>query len=289
MNPAFRVPWWVPAAFLAPALLLLFVFRAAPIGIALGGSLTGTRLTGETIFVGLANYARLVQDAEFWRSVEVTLLFNLLVNPLQIVLAFALALLVLRPSRLVSLFRAVYLMPMTVSIALTSVLWAILLEPSSGPVNGLLKALGLPPQPFFRSEDQALASLILVASWKGVGYWMVFLLAGLLRIPVELYEAAAVDGAGPLLRFWRITVPLMRRPLAFVLVADTAANFLLFAPVYLITHGGPNGATSLLMFEAYQAAFAYLDHGRSSAISTVILVILSAIAALELRLFRERG
>lgn len=289
MTPAFRVPWWVPAAFLAPAVLLLLVFRMAPIAIAVAGSLTSTTLTGETVFKGLANYARLAEDPEFWRSVEVTLRFNLVVNPLQIVLALGLALLVLEPTRLVPLFRAICLVPMTVSIALTSVLWSILLEPTSGPVNGLLKALGLPPQPFFRSESQALSTLVLVASWKGVGYWMVFLLAGLLRIPKALYEAAAIDGAGPFARFWRITLPLMRRPLAFVLVADTAANFLLFAPVYLITHGGPNGATSLLMFEAYQAAFAYLDHGRSLALSTVILVILGGIAALELRLFRERG
>lgn len=289
MSPGFRVPWRVWVAFLAPALVLLLVFRLAPIAIAVTGSLTSTTLTGETIFAGLANYARLAEDPEFWRSVEVTLRFNLVVNPLQVVLALGLALLVLEPTRLVPLFRAICLVPMTVSIALTSVLWSILLEPTSGPVNGLLKALGLPPQPFFRSESQALSTLVLVASWKGVGYWMVFLLAGLLRIPNALYEAAAIDGAGPFARFWHVTLPLMRRPLAFVLVADTAANFLLFAPVYLITHGGPNGATSLLMFEAYQAAFAYLDQGRSLALSTVILLILGGIAALELRLFRERG
>ncbi len=288
MGAGFRVPLRVPAAFLAPALLLLAVFRLTPIGIAAGGSLTGTRLTGETVFVGLANFEALAADPSFWRSVEVTLLFNLVVNPLQIVCALGLALLVLRPTRFVPLFRAAFLTPMTVSIALTAVLWAILLEPTSGPVNGLLRALGLPPQPFFRSEHQALPALVAVASWKGVGYWMIFLLAGLLTIPRELYEAAALDGAGPLQRFWRITLPLMRRPLAFVLVADTAANFLLFAPVYVITHGGPNGATSLLMFEAYQAAFAYLDHGRSLALSTVILLILGLIAAAELRLFRER-
>jgi multiple sugar transport system permease protein len=288
LSAGFRVPWWVAAAFLAPALLLLAVFRLTPIGIATGGSLTGTRLTGETVFVGLGNFAGLAADPSFWRSLEVTLLFNLVVNPFQIVCALGLALLVLRPTRLAPLFRAAFLAPMTVSIALTSVLWAILLEPTSGPVNGLLRALGLPPQPFFRSEHQALPALVLVASWKGVGYWMIFLLAGLLTIPRELHEAAALDGAGALQRFWRITLPLMRRPLAFVLVADTAANFLLFAPVYVITHGGPNGATALLMFEAYQAAFAYLDHGRSLALSTVILLILGLIATAELRLFRER-
>jgi multiple sugar transport system permease protein len=234
----------------------------------------------------MRNYADLAADPSFWSSVKVTLLFNLLVNPFQICCAMGLALLVLRPTRGVALFRAAYLLPMTVSIALTSVIWAILLEPSVGPVNGVLRALGLPPQPFFRSEDQSLATLILVCTWKGAGYWMIFLLAGLLAIPRELHEAAAIDGAGAWQRFLRITLPLMRRPLAFVLVADTAINFLLFAPVYVITHGGPAGSTALLMFEAYQAAFALLNHGRSLAISTVILAIIGVIAVLELRLFR---
>jgi len=289
MKHGFREPWSTVAWFLAPALLGLGLFRLAPIAIALVGGFTGTRLTGETVWVGLRNYRRLVEDPSFWNAVEVTLLFNLIVNPLQIVISFGLALLVLRPTPLVPFFRAAYMAPMTVSLSLTSILWAILLEPTMGPVNGLLRSLGLPPQPFWRSEDQALATLIGVASWKGVGYWMVFLLAGLLLVPKELHEAAMIDGAGTLARFRHVTLPLMRRPLAFVLVADTAANFLLFAPVYLITQGGPNGATALLMFEAYQAAFTYLDKGRALAISSVILFVIGVLALLELRLLRERG
>jgi len=289
MKHGFREPWSTVAWFLAPALLGLGLFRLAPIAIALVGGFTGTRLTGETVWVGLRNYRRLVEDPSFWNAVEVTLLFNLIVNPLQIVISFGLALLVLRPTPLVPFFRAAYMAPMTVSLPLTSILWAILLEPTMGPVNGLLRSLGLPPQPFWRSEDQALATLIGVASWKGVGYWMVFLLAGLLLVPKELHEAAMIDGAGTLARFRHVTLPLMRRPLAFVLVADTAANFLLFAPVYLITQGGPNGATALLMFEAYQAAFTYLDRGRALAISSVILFVIGVLALLELRLLRERG
>ena len=281
-----KARWWVPFAFLAPALIGLVTFRFAPIVIAAVGSFYGTTLRGESVFLGLRNYAELFGDASFWSTISTTLIFNLIINPFQVVCALCLALLVERPTRFVDVFRASFLLPMTVSIALTSIIWSIMLDPTLGPVNGFLRWAGLPAQRFFRSPDQALGTLILVATWKGAGYWMVFLLAGLLSIPKDLYESAAIDGANSWRRFWHVTLPLMRRPLAFVLVADTAANFLLFAPVYIITNGGPNGVTHLLMFEAYQSAFSYLNHGRSLAISTIILVIILAIAVVELRLFR---
>ena len=283
-----KARWWVPFAFLAPALIGLVTFRFAPIVIAAVGSFYGTTLRGESVFLGVRNYTELFEDPAFWSTISTTLIFNLIINPFQVVCAMCLALLVERPTRFVDIFRASFLLPMTVSIALTSIIWAIMLDPTLGPVNGFLRWAGLPAQRFFRSPDQALGTLIVVATWKGAGYWMVFLLAGLLSIPKDLYESAAIDGATGWRRFWHVTLPLMRRPLAFVLVADTAANFLLFAPVYIITNGGPNGATQLLMFEAYQAAFAYLNPGRSLAISTIILAIILVIALFELRLLRPR-
>jgi len=278
---------WIPYAFLAPALLGLLIFRFTPICLSLIGSFFGQSIRGDSIFVGVKNYAELLGDPAFWSAVTTTLIFNLIINPFQVVCALALAMLVRRPARFIDVFRASFLLPMTVSIALTSIIWSIMLDPTLGPVNGFLRWAGLPPQPFFRSADQALTTLILVATWKGAGYWMVFLLAGLLAIPKELDESASIDGANAWQRFFGVTLPLMKRPLAFVLVADTAANFLLFAPVYIVTNGGPNGATQLLMFEAYQAAFAFLNHGRSLAISTIILVIILVIALFELRLFRS--
>jgi len=281
-----RAKWWVPFAFLAPALLGLLLFRVVPILLSLGGGFTATDLTGETSFAGWSNYAALADDPEFWNSVRVTLVFNMIINPLQVVLAFALALLMARPGPGVGALRTAILLPITVSIALTSVMWNLLLDPGVGPVNGLLRSLGLPAQPFFHSEGQALPSLIAICTWRGVGYWMFFMLGGLGAIPPEVNEAASIDGAGAWRRLWHITLPLMRRSFAFVLIADTAANFLLFAPVYIITTGGPRGSTSLLMFEAYRAAFTLLDNGRSLAISTVILLIIGAVATLELRFFR---
>lgn len=282
-----RAPNWVPFAFLAPGLAGLLLFRFAPISIAMIGSFFGQSIRGDSMFVGLKNYADLFADPTFWDVLKTTLIFNLIINPFQILCALGLAMLTRRPTRFVEIFRASFLLPMTVSIALTSILWSIMLDPTLGPVNGFLRWLGLPAQPFFRSADQAMPTLIAVATWKGMGYWMVFLLAGLLSIPVQFYESAELDGASGWQKFRYVTLPLMRRPLAFVLVADTAANFLLFAPVYIVTNGGPGGATHLLMFEAYQSAFAYLNHGRSLAISSIILAIIIVIALFELRLFRS--
>jgi multiple sugar transport system permease protein len=285
-----RTSMWVPYAFLAPALAGLLVFRVAPVMLALIGGFFGTSLTGETVFAGLGNYQGLADDPEFWSSVRITLLFNLVINPLQVALAFLLALLMARPGRGVGALRTAVLLPITVSIALTSVLWNLLLDPGVGPVNGVLRSLGLPAQPFFRSAGEALPSIIAMCTWRGVGYWMLFMLAGLGSIPPEVNEAAMIDGAGPWRRMWHVTLPLMRRTFAFVLIADTAANFLLFAPVYIITNGGPAGSTALLMFEAYRAAFTLLDDGRSLALSSVILLIVAAVASLEMRVFRaEEG
>ena len=280
---------WAPYAFIAPAFLGLFVFRFIPIGLSGFGSVFSENLRGDMVFVGLKNYAELMEDPSFWNTMRVTLIFNLIINPFQICCALALAMLVRRPSKFIDVFRLGFIMPMTVSIALTSIIWSILLDPTLGPVNGLLRWAGFQSQPFFRSEHQALETLILVATWKGAGYWMIFLLSGLLAIPKEIEDSALIDGATGIRKFISITLPLMKRPLAFVLVADTAANFLLFAPVYIITNGGPNGATQLLMFEAYQAAFAYINHGRSMAISTIILAVVLLIAIFELRLFNPAG
>jgi multiple sugar transport system permease protein len=280
--------WWTPYAFLSLAILGLAVFRFAPIGVAIWGSLETTALDGTKSFAGLANYIDLFSDPTFWKSLRVTLLFNLVINPLQVCCAFGLAMLVLQQEPMVSFFRASFMAPMTVSIAMTAVIWSILLEPTMGPVNGFLRWLEIAPQPFFRSSDQALWSIIGIATWKGAGYWMIFLLAGLMAIPRDVHEAAKVDGAKKWQQFVYVTLPLMKRPLAFVLVADTAINFLMFAPPYIITQGGPGGSTHLLMYEAYQSAFAYFDYGRSMAISVVVLAMVMLIVMLELRILRPK-
>jgi multiple sugar transport system permease protein len=134
------------------------------------------------------------------------------------------------------------------------------------------------------SPAQALGSIILIASWIGVPYWMIFFLAGLQDIPRTLYESAAIDGAGRWQAFWRVTLPLLRRTTTFVLVADTAANFLLFVPVYVLTQGGPTGSTDLLMYEVYRAGFIASDMGRAAALTVILLLATLVVVFLELML-----
>ncbi|MBL0933199.1 MAG: sugar ABC transporter permease [Rhizobiaceae bacterium] len=242
---------------------------------------------GDLNFVGGENFHYLLSDPQFWASLKITLWFNLIINPLQLAIAFGLAMLVFRPLPGLWIYRALLVLPMAVSTGISAVLFGLFLDSNLGPFNGFLEWIGVGAQPFHRSQDQALYTLIGIATWKGAGYWMLFLLAGLYSIPSTVYEAATIDGASGWQRFRYVTLPLMRKPMAFVLVADTAINFLFFAPVYILTSGGPGGATSLLMFEAYRSAFTFSDIGRSLAISTILLGIILVIVVLEFRLLRS--
>jgi ABC-type sugar transport system permease subunit len=281
-----RREWWVPYAFLAPALLGLLVFKLVPIGYALKQSVYGATFAfGASVsFVGLTQYQQLFSDPTFSHALLVTVIFNAIINPLQTALALALALLVNRRFRGIGFFRSLYFIPVGISLAVASVVWGILLDPELGLVNSVLRSIGLPGQPFLTSPAQALGSIILIASWIGVPYWMIFFLAGLQDIPRTLYESASIDGAGRWQAFWRITLPLLRRTTTFVLVADTAANFLLFVPVYVLTQGGPTGSTDLLMYEVYRAGFIASDMGRAAALTVILLLATLVVVFLELML-----
>lgn len=278
---------WVPYLFLLPALLLILFFRLLPAFSGLLESLYATSFAagGAKSFVGVRNFQDIFNDPVGLQSIWVTLRFNLIVNPLQIGLALLLALLVNQALRGIDFFRSVYLLPIAISLNVTSIIWGLVLA-QNGLLNGLLRAVGLPAQSFLQSPDQALWSIIMMASWVGVPYWALFILAGLQGISQELYEAAEIDGAGILQRFSQVTLPLLRRVLVFVLVADTIANFLLFVPVLILTRGGPQLSTNTLMFEAYRRGFIFGDFGVSSAMIMMLLLATLVIVAVEFWLLR---
>ena len=279
---------WIPYAFLAPALLILALFRLWPIAIGLGESLYAVSFlhAGEKVFVGLENYQRLLTDGVFLHSAQVSLFFNLIVNPLQVLLALGLAFLVNQRVRAVGFFRSLYLIPIAISINVSSLIWKLMLDPN-GLVNGLIKTLGGGPIAFLTSTDHALGSIIGIASWIGVPFWTLFLLAGLQGISPQLYEAAEIDGAGAFGKLSYITLPLLRRAIGFVLIADTISNFLLFAPVLMLTQGGPELSTNLVMFEAYRRGLVYGDFGTSAAMVMLQLVLVVIVVAIQSYLFRE--
>lgn len=264
---------------LLPALLGLALFRIYPIVLAIFESLYST-FRGDRIFVGLENYALLLADSGFWQSLKVTLWFNLIINPLQIALALLLALMFVQKVRFIGLFRFLFLIPIGVSLPVAVIIWRIMLLPD-GLVNGFLGSFGIAPMRFLTSPDLALYAIIAIATWKGISYWMIFIIGGLQNISPEINEAAKLEGASALQRLWMITLPLLRPTLLFVLVADVTINFLLFAPVFMLTNGGPRNSTNVLMYEAYKSGFVFGDMGRAMAIVVILVVLLLVIVGLQ--------
>jgi multiple sugar transport system permease protein len=278
-----------PYLFVAPALAGLLLFKLYPILVGLGASLFDYEaISGRRTWIGLGNYRELLADPLFWRACWNTFLFNAVVTPVQVVLALGLAVLVNRRLPGMVVFRSIFFVPAVVSLVVASIIWDLMYNPDNGLVNSLLAVVGVPPQPFLVSARQAMGAVIAMVTWKGVGYWMVIFLAGLQAIPVVFREAAILDGASAWQFFRRVTLPLLMRTILFVVIADTTINFLLFAPVYVMTQGGPSDATTVLMFEIYRNAFVYFRLGYASAVSTVLLAVMLVVVVVQFRLLRAR-
>lgn len=274
--------------FLSPAAIALAGLRIAPTIQAIASSLYKAFPGGliPATFTGLGNYHALFDDPDFVHTIIRTLIFNLIINPLQVALALLISLLLIQRIPLVGLWRTFLFVPVTIPIVGSSIAWGAAFDPQ-GPINALIESLGGSTQPFFTSHKQALACIIVVATWIGIGYWMLFLVSGLQAIPTELYEAARIDRAGPISTFLRITLPLLRRQLLFVLVADTVANFVLFVPVQLLTDGGPQSSTTLLMFDAYRQTYDYGSRNLGAAEVVILTVIMLVFVVLQFRLLRD--
>lgn len=282
-----REVWWA-LAFLAPTAVVILTLRVWPIVNAFVTSLL-SGLPGSVIppeFDGLGQYQALFRDPAFLDTLWRTLVFNLIINPVQVILALAMAVLLSGRVFAAPVWRLMMFIPCLIPIVGSSVAWSIALRPD-GPVNLILGTIGIGPQPFFTSPDQAMGSIILVASWVGIGYWMIFLIAGIKNIPGEYYEAAQIDRAGPIRTFFNVTIPLLRRPLLFVIVATTIANFVMFVPVQVLTNGGPQNSTSILMFEAYRTTFTYGDRYAGAAQVMLLTVVMLVCVAFQFRLLRE--
>ncbi len=269
---------------LLPAILLLLAVRLAPILQAVWGSFIEPGRGGHEPTLGLGNYVFLFkQYPTFINSVVTTVKLVVLAVAVQTGLALAMAVLLARQMRAVGLMRTIILLPLAVPVAASTTVWGIILRPE-GPLNAVLALVGIEQQPLLTSSSQSLSSIVLILTWIVAGYWMTVLTAGLYDIPRELYEAATIDGGGRWQVFRSITLPLLRRPLLFVVVASTVSNFLAFAPAQILTRGGPAGSTNVIMYEIYTQAFTNFDLSLASAEITIVLLVLGALVSVQFRL-----
>jgi multiple sugar transport system permease protein len=275
--------------FLAPSFFHLSVFTLAPLVAAAWLSLHRWSLVDEARpFVALVNYAELVGDSEWWRAIVNTALFSLHV-PVAMAVALGVALLLHRRVKGVVALRALFFLPTITSIVAIAIVWQWMFHPELGLINYVLSFAGIPPVRWLTSTTTALVSLMVMAVWMVVGYQVVLFLAGLAAIPKELYDAARIDGAGPWGQFVHVTIPGLRHTLFFVLVTSVIGSFQVFGAVFVMTQGGPLGATDVAVFHIYREAWEFLRFGSAAAMSWILFAIIFVVTWLQFKTLEERA
>jgi multiple sugar transport system permease protein len=276
----------------APVLVWLAATILYPLGAAVAISLRDIRVIGsDGGFVGLGNYADVLGMARLWAALGRSLVWVAGNAVLQTLLALGTALLLNQRFRGVRLVRVWVILSWIVPTIVVVIIWRWLLGTSGGVVNYLLVSLGLTDRPvgFFAGPGSAMASLVVINSWRWFPFVAVMLLAGLQRIPADLYEAAAIDGAGPWQRFRRITWPLLQPTMLVLGVVGTLLSFNVFDIIWLTTAGGPSGATQTLPVLIYETAFKSYRLGQAAAMSVLVSVLLMALAVLLTRALAPKG
>lgn len=281
--------------FVAPALAVLAVFFGLPVLAALLLSLSDFDLYAladwrNLRFVGLHNYADLLQTPLFWKSLGNTFYFVLVGVPLSIGTSLGAALLLHAPvTRFRAFFRTALFAPVVTTLVAVAVIWRYLFHTTYGLVNWILGHLGIAPVDWLGDPHWAMPTIILLAVWKNFGYNMVIFLAGLQAIPQDLYEAARIDGATRWRQLLHITLPMLGPVLMVVGVITVAGYFQLFAEPYVMTRGDPLQSTVSVLYFMFEEGFRWWNLGRASAVAFLLFLIIFAVTTLMLRLGRRRG
>lgn len=269
------------SVLLLPSLAGLTIFVITPIVASFGLSFTRWDLFTDIEWVGLANFQRIIVDPDVHDALRNTLLFIAGYLPGVIVIALSLAVLLNRKLKGKVLYRAVYFVPVVTSWVAVSLIWKWLLNPEYGLINYGLSLIGIQGPGWLFDPNWALAGVILTSIWKDIGFVMVIYLAGLQDIPESYYEAAQLDGASPWQQFRTITWPLLARTTFFVTTISLINSFQVFDQVWVMTQGGPAGATSVMMELIYKNAFSYYQMGYASALSWVLFAIIFAVTIIQ--------
>lgn len=277
--------------FVLPNLAALLVFMAFPLGYSLYLSFTRSDLFRPATFVGTANYRHLLDDPLFGIALRNTVVFTLGSVLPTVVISLGIAALLNRKLKGIAVFRTIIFVPLAVSAVVMAVVWQFVFNTDNGLLNIMLGWVGLGPVPWLVDPHWAMVSLCLVSVWKGVPFATVVLLAAMGGIDENLYEAARIDGAGELRRFFAITLPLIRGALSFVVIISTISAFQAFDQVYVLTggNGGPESATYVLGIMLFQHAFGFGEFGYACALAWVMFAILLVLTGLQLRRSRQEN
>jgi multiple sugar transport system permease protein/sn-glycerol 3-phosphate transport system permease protein len=281
--------WSLFLVFVVPNLVLLGLFTYWPLVYSAYLSLMQWDLISPVkIFIGLENYRFLLGDSEFREVMRNTVIFTLGTVGGTLVLGLAFALLLDQPLRAIALARGIVFAPYVLSGAAVAVFWVNMLNPRFGVVAQVAGWLGTVSPDWLNHPRLAMLAVILVYVWKNVGFSTIVYLAGLQRIPQELYEAATVDGAGALQRFRAITVPQLGPITLFLLVVSTIASFQAFDLIKVLTDGGPVNATTTLLFYIWEQGFVAFNAGRAAAAAILLFVLLAVVSFLQVRIGERR-
>ena len=279
------------SSFLTASLIGFAIFYFAPMVISVVISLTDwnglDRLLApgfmEEHFIGLDNYKAILTGAEFWKVLKNTLVYIVLYIPLMLTTSTAIAALLSRQRRGVGAFRVLYYIPVLTSWVAASLIWKSLLSPQYGAMNGILAFFGMEGPGWLTDEKWAMPAIVLVSVWKDMGFFGLILLSGMIGIDRAYYEAAEIDGAGSWTRFLKITLPLLTPALFYVLIVSLINSFQLFPQIMIMTDGGPNGATQVMMERIYKYGFRYYRMGYASAFSWILFIVIMICTAVQMR------
>ena len=277
------------AWMVAPAVVLMATFVIIPIALTFTLAFTNAQLISpEPIkFIGFDNFTRLFQDSTFWKSLRNTIIFAVVVVPVQAGLALGLALLINVKIRGVNFFRTVYFLPVVTSMVVVSMLWLFMYN-KAGLFNSVLSKIGITGPDWLTDTHTALAAIIVMSIWQAVGFHMIVWLSGLQTISPSLYEASSLDGATGWQQFRFVTWPGLKQTRTFILITITIGALGLFTQINIMTQGGPLDSTSTLVYQAVRAGFAQQQTGFSSAIALVFFVLVLAISLVQRYLTRDK-
>ena len=289
-SPRTRRQALIGAAYIAPSFILMMIFNVTPIFLSAFYSFTKYNMTAAPVWIGLDNYARLFNNKVLTESLSNTVRYVLITVPSQTVLSLLIAVFIAEhmKNRYGSFLRSVIFIPVIVSLIASATVWNIMYQPKGGLINQFLEFLGAKPVNFLGKKSSALPSVAAVAIWKASGYYMVIYYAGVMNVPSDVREAAIVDGASSVQRFWHITLPILK-PITYMIVTlGIIGSFQVFDLVYKMTGGGPGRSTYTVAYVIYAFAFQDKNYGYASAVAICLLIVILMIHLIQSLFFKEK-